>query len=269
MMWGRIIILFLILVILYSLYEASTLRIKYITVSDDQIPKGFDGKKIVFISDIHYGLYFSLDRLRDLVEKVNELEPDIILIGGDYTTEREANIEPCIEILQKLSASLGIYSVLGNHDSWGDPFKTTKALENIDIKILTNKAVWIDSGNSRIRVGGVGDLWTDTQDINPTLANTTDEDYVILLTHNPMYIEKIQTNKIDLILSGHTHGGQILPVRLIAPYLPSKLKQRYLSGIYEVKDTKMIVTNGIGTVFIPARLFAPPEIVVINLEAKR
>ncbi|MFH1404152.1 MAG: metallophosphoesterase [Candidatus Altiarchaeota archaeon] len=262
---AKILYAVILCVILYSFIEPYTLRVSEFTVRDPQIPYGFDGKTIAFISDLHCGSFVSEDRLADIVSQVNSLNPDMILLGGDYTTRGSHNIQPCISELNALKAPLGVYGVLGNHDNWAGKQQTVRSLEEAGVTLLDNHAVWVESGDYKIRVGGVGDEWTDRQDLSKTLITTTPEDYVILLTHNPQYADKQESHQANLILSGHTHGGQILPVRLMAPYMPSRLRQTRVSGFYDEGSRKIIVTNGIGMVFTPNRLMAPPEIVRITL----
>ncbi len=231
----------------------------------DNLPQDFKGKRIVFISDMHCGLYFSVERVREVVEGVNALNPDIVLLGGDYTTRGGDSLGECIDTFSGINAPLGVYGVLGNHDNWGERENTLKFLGEAGVSVLENRGVWVQSGNSRIRVGGVSDLWTGKPDIEPVLDGVEADDFVILLSHNPQYVKEISYRGVDLVLAGHTHGGQMLPMRFLAPYLPSRLKQEYVFGWHDVGDTRLFVTNGLGTVFFPLRFMAPPEIVLLKL----
>jgi predicted MPP superfamily phosphohydrolase len=133
------------------------------------------------------------------------------------------------------------------------------------IVVLDNHAEWIVLGEERIRIGGVGDLWEDSQDLSATTDGVQDDDFVILLSHNPDYVEDIRTGAIDLVLSGHTHGGQLTLFGLWAPIVPSRFGQKYRSGIVRTPFTTAIISNGIGTITPPLRLFARPEIILIRL----
>jgi uncharacterized protein len=273
--WKRAAIAAVAFVIAYSFVEPYLLRVNEVTVSSSDVPAGFDGKRIMFISDIHCGPFLSLERVQGVVDLSNGMQPDMVLLGGDYITGDGDNIGRCIPALSGLKAPLGVFAVLGNHDNWAGGGKVRDALSASGIRVLDNQAVWIASSGSRIRVGGVGDMWTEKQDLNPTLEGTVKGDFVLLISHNPQYADDIPADAVDLMLSGHTHGGQLLPVRLLtyylparllAPYLPFQLRQKYLYGTYETGTTRLIVTDGVGTVFAPVRLMTPPEILVINLK---
>lgn len=200
----------ILLLIIYMFIEPYWLEVKKYEISDKDIPQSFDKYKIVFLSDIHHGPYFSLPRVKSLVEKVNEMEPDLILLGGDYVLSSPEYIKPCFKELKHLKASDGIFGVLGNHDHWESADLSGKAMKEAGIILIDNKSQWIYRDKERIKIGGVGDLWEDRNiDIKPTISDVREDDFVILLSHNPEYAEEINNHKIDLMLSGHTHGGQV------------------------------------------------------------
>lgn len=259
------IILLSVLLLSYTFIEPFLIELKTIDIKRDDIPDEFVGTKIVFISDIHHGPFFSKTRLRRLVGKINGLKPDIVLLGGDYVHRDPKYIEPCFEELKELEAPLGRFGVLGNHDHWESRDLTLKSMEDAGIMALDNRAVWINKGNGRIKIGGVGDLLEDVQDLTPTLDEVEDGDFVILLSHNPDFFEHITTPRIDLVLSGHTHGGQVTFFGRWAPLIPSRYGQKYRTGIIENEFSKLIVTNGVGTITPPVRFFARPQINVITL----
>ncbi len=263
-----IIVTVLFLLLAYSLMEPYWLEVKSIDIIDQDIPKSFDGKKIVFVSDIHHGPYFSIERVNELVEKINGVNPDIIILGGDYVRQDSRYIAPVFEELKNLNATIGKFGVLGNHDHWEGAELTRQGMKNAGIKILDNNAEWISINGEKIKVGGVGDLWTDLQDMNPTINDTKEEDFVILVSHNPDYAEEIKTDKIDLVLSGHTHGGQVTLFGLWAPSIPSRYGQKYRTGIVDTKFTKVVISNGVGMVGLPVRFFARPEIIIIILKSE-
>ncbi|MFH1787784.1 MAG: metallophosphoesterase [Candidatus Altiarchaeota archaeon] len=249
----------------YSLVEPYLLRVNDFVVSDVDVPEGFVGKKIAFISDVHCGSLFSPERLKNVVSLTNSLEPDLIVLGGDYVFLAGEDMEECMRSLGGLNAPLGVYAVFGNHDAWENIPFMRKICEEYGIKFIDNDALWIDSGPDRIRLGGVGDMWTNTQNISPTLKPVEDEDFVVLVSHNPQYADELDTSLVDLMLSGHTHGGQVLPVRLMAPHMSGWLRQTYMSGVYELDTLKLIVSNGVGMVFLPIRFMSPPEVVLVEL----
>jgi uncharacterized protein len=251
---------------LYAFIEPYWLQNKIYVIASQDIPRKFNNTKILFISDIHHGPFFSISRVRSLVSKVNAENPDIILLGGDYVHRDPKYIVPCFNELKNLKAPLGVYGVLGNHDHWEDAGLTIKMMDESGIVRLDNEAVWIDKGAEKIKVGGVGDYFEDTQNLAPTLDGVKNSDFVILVSHNPDYAENLETDKTDLILSGHTHGGQVSLAGLWAPILPSKYGQKYRSGLIKLENADMIVSNGVGTITPPARLFVRPQLVTVILK---
>lgn len=262
-------IAFALVCLIYGLIEPYRVENKEIYFSHDKIPEAFEDFKILFISDIHHGVVYSSRRVRELVNQVNLHKPDLILLGGDYVDQKEY-IHSVFKELKNLKAKHGVYGVLGNHDHDADAKAIAASMEEAGISCLENRAIWLKRGKERIRIGGVGDFWKDVQDLKPTLEEVKDE-FVILLSHNPDYAEEIKDNKISLVLSGHTHGGQGTIFGLWAPFIPSKYGQRYRTGLIEAPETKVLVSNGIGNVgrYIPIRFFARPQLCIIYLSPTR
>ncbi len=251
---------------LYSFLEPRWLQTKAITFTDADIPPDFDGARLVFVTDIHHGPYLSLRRVRALVARINGLRPDLILLGGDYIHRSAAYITPCFAELRDLQAPLGVFGVLGNHDHWAGADAVRTAMVAAGIKPLDNAALWLQRGEAKVKLGGVGDFLEDRQEIGPTIGDVHREDFVILLTHNPDYCAGLATDRVDLVLCGHTHGGQVTFFGLWAPLVPSRYGQRYRTGIKMVGDaTTLIVANGVGTITPPVRFWARPQIVVVEL----
>lgn len=254
-----------ILILAYSYLESRWLKTKKVTVSSIEIPSGFDGKRIVFISDIHHGPFLSIQRVSKLVKKINKLNPDIILLGGDYVHRESCYIKPLFDEFQNLKSKYGIYGVLGNHDHWEDAELTIKLMKRNNIKICDNKSYWLKLGKDSIKIGGVGDLWEDIQQLDNTTFDVEKSDFTILIYHAPDYFEEISTDLIDFTVSGHTHGGQVTLFGLWAPILPSKYGQKYRYGIIKKENMVSYVSSGVGTITPPLRFFCRPEIVLINL----
>ncbi|MFV0536090.1 MAG: metallophosphoesterase [Dysgonomonas sp.] len=258
---------------LYTYIEARNIKLKEMTFSNENIPDTFDGKRIIFISDIHAGKYFTREDVAKLVKRINERNPDIILLGGDNTYKNATYSVPFFEEIAKLKSKYGVFSVLGNHDYWEDPELIQQGLINCGFNICDNQSYWIKEGNDSIKIGGVGDLWEDVQIIENTTKDVEQNDFCILLSHNPDYMELLNTDRVDLMLSGHTHGGQITFFGLYAPIMPStghpeymQTGQKYRYGWKEKNNTKLYVTTGIGMGKFPFRFFAQPEIVEITLK---
>lgn len=240
--------------------------IKQYTFNSADVPDEFCGTTIAFLTDIHHGKTFSAAKLKSLIEMTNNLHPDIILLGGDYVDHDAKKIVSFFREAKNLKAPLGVYGVLGNHDRWTDEKLSEKYMKKSGIIMLDNNAVWVERGKARIRIGGVGDTITSTQDIKPMLEGTDENDLMILVTHNPAYVDELNKNKIDLMLCGHTHGGQISFKGKWAPTVFKGVNMKYLTGVVQDGPTTVIVSNGIGTVGIPIRIWAAPQIWMIKLE---
>lgn len=268
------VILFLVgcLGFLYAFIEARNIKLTETTIVSKDIPDGFDGKRIIFISDIHCNAFFDTKDVAKLVQRVNERQPDIIILGGDNTEKEENYSTPFFKEISKLKSKHGVFSVLGNHDYWEDATLIQNGLTESGFNICDNQSYWIKEDEDSIKIGGVGDLWEDRQLIENTISDVASKDFCILLSHNPDYIEELNTDKIDLMLSGHTHGGQITFFGLYAPIMPSSFHpkypqtgQKYRYGWVENEGIKLYTTSGIGVGSFPFRFFAQPEIVEITL----
>ena len=216
----------------------------------------FKGKKIVFVSDFHIGKYDKF-RLKRIVNKINKLNPDIVLSGGDYikghTGKTTLDIETIAHELSKINAP--VYTVLGNHDGWYDKYRVKSALERNGITVLSNSSIKVQG----ITIAGVEDLQTGTPNVEIALQEA--ESPSVLLTHSPDVYYDIK-QPVDLILAGHVHGGQVrLPKAII---VPSKYGTKFACGDFNETGNRMIVTKGLGTSILPLRFNAVPEIIVIN-----
>ncbi|OGF21442.1 hypothetical protein A2316_02315 [Candidatus Falkowbacteria bacterium RIFOXYB2_FULL_38_15] len=255
----------------YIFIEPYRLEIEETDFYDEDIPASFNNLKIVFFADIHHGLFFSKTRVKKLVEKVNKMNPDIIFVGGDFVGnwlfEKPEYIEPCFAELKNLKAKYGVFGVLGNHDVWTDKILSLEELEKSGIVYLGNKGQWLEMNGEKIKIGGVKDFYEGVQDTSEVFSDVDQNDFSILLSHNPDYAEKIDNDKIDLVLAGHTHGGQITFFGLWAPATSSRYGQKYRTGLVDAPNTKVLVTNGVGSI-LPIRFFARPQVNIINLKRK-
>lgn len=260
------ILLVLLGLVAYSFVEPYLIEIKRYEFADPRIPSEFDGTTIVLLADIHRGRFFSQERVGMVVDKANALEPDLVALAGDYVYGDPEYHYSCFEELARLEAKLGRFAVLGNHD-YGDGYaQAVEAVDSAGITLLGNRGVWLEKNGARVRVGGVSDLQVGAPRIEPVLEGTTDDDLVILLSHNPDYAEHLPPGRVDVMLSGHTHGGQLTLFGLYAPYLPSKYGQKYRTGRVDTEGTTVFITNGIGSSLgLPVRFFARPQIVEITL----
>jgi predicted MPP superfamily phosphohydrolase len=256
----------------YSFAETYRLEVKEYTYTSPDVPPAFDGMRIALLTDIHRSFYFSQERVGAVVDRVNQLTPDLIVLGGDYVYGDKRYESSAFVELGRLSAPLGTFAVLGNHDyehagGSNDPGPALRAMADAKITILDNDAVWVESDGQRFRLGGVSDLEQAYPEAAPTVAETGPDDLVLLVSHAPDFAETLLPGTVDLVLSGHTHGGQITLFGLWAPTTRSNYGQRYRTGMVSSAATTVVVSNGVGSIFPPLRFFARPQIVVITLEA--
>lgn len=250
----------------YGVMEAKWLRVERITIPLRNLAPEFAGTTIAFLSDIHHGPFVPLSYVKHAVATANALHPDVVALGGDYVHQSRDYARPCLAELGKLRAKIGRFAVLGNHDHYHNGRETAKqALRDNGLPELTNCGAWLRRGRARLWICGVGDLWRDKQDLSASLQDATTSDAVILLSHNPDYVERIRDPRVGLVLSGHTHGGQVSFPVVGAPVVPSHYGQKYAHGVVQGPVAKAFVTRGVGTITPPVRFCCRPEIALITL----
>lgn len=260
---------------LWFLIEAQTYRVRRVKIKNNKIPKSFNRFKIIFISDIHYGRLFRAKRLIKIVNRINKLDPDIIVIGGDYLDisvkskkDLSKYLDKEIEILRKLKAKQGVFTVLGNHDYYKRRESLLDAINASSFKLLKNTKELINIGEDTIELIGLDDLDQGNPDVNILKESTNN--FTIAISHNPDFFSDYKNLiNYDLALSGHTHGGQVTFFGLYAPYTSSKYGQRYVKKIVYEGNREIVLTNGIGNGILPIRFFAIPEIIEIKLSGTR
>jgi hypothetical protein len=239
------------------------------TVNDERIwldalPSAFHGLRIVQISDIHHGLFLSKEWLSDAVRQANRLNPDIIALTGDFVTYSRRNIGPAAELLGRLRARYGVYAVLGNHDFRVDADAITVALRRQRIDVLRNRHVTLWFGGEPVYLAGVDDYGYGA-DLRRAMRGVPREAATVLLAHNPRVIHLASRNNVSLVLSGHTHGGQVNLPLLGTVYGRSPERLRYKIGWDRMGATQIYVSRGIGTIVLPWRLRCPAEITHLEL----
>jgi hypothetical protein len=237
------------------------------------LPPALRGLKVAAISDIHAGSpHIGLEKLRLLVEESNRLQPDLVVLLGDFVIQDVVGgefIEPeaTAESLRGLRAPLGVFAVLGNHDWWLDGGRVTRALAGAGINVLENDAARVERGGQGLWVAGLADLWTRQPDAAKALAAVNDDAPVLLLTHNPDVFPEVPA-RVALTLAGHTHGGQGCLPLVGRPVVPSKFGQRYAMGHVVEDGRHLFVSGGVGTSIVPVRFRVPPEIVLMTLRQR-
>ena len=252
--------------------EPNRLVIHYETLELEQWPVALSDLKIAVLSDIHAGSRFIDDqKLRLIVERTNQLKPDLIIILGDYVSGRRPHhgMEPeaFAPPLRDFGAPLGVYTVLGNHDWWFDGNRVRAVLEANGFKVLENDVARLEARGVSFWIAGLADLWTRPQEIPQTIARVPDGEPVIAITHNPDIFPRLP-QRVPLLLAGHTHGGQVRFPLIGTVVHTSDFGQRYEAGHVFENGHHLFVSTGIGTSIIPVRFRVPPEIVLLTLKAK-
>jgi predicted MPP superfamily phosphohydrolase len=247
-----------------TLIEPQWLSVERIEVPLARLPRDLDGFTIAQLSDLHLGPYVGADEIRAAVAATNQLQPDAIVLTGDYVTREADRMDECANELRALSAASGVFSVLGNHDYWSGPEHITRALESNSISVLINNAVPIERAGARLWIAGVDDVWERRADLDSALRLVPSTELTILLAHEPDYAELAKHHAIDLQLSGHSHGGQVRLPHWGAPILPYLGKQ-FPIGLKQADSMWVYTNRGIGVVSPPVRFNCRPEITLLTL----
>jgi len=254
-------------------------RLVSVEIPLTRLPRVWDGLTIVQLSDFHYDDVSAVP-IRKAIPMVQGLRPDLIVLTGDFVTipllfkifhnSRQAArvAEPCAVLLSQLSAPLGVFAVLGNHDVLTDPQFIIESLQANGMQVLRNRSVALERQGKRLWLAGLDDALNGDADLEVTMRGVPREEAAVLLVHEPDYVRRVARYAVDLQLSGHSHGGQIVIPLLGTPYLPA-MARRYPRGLYRIGPLTLYTNVGLGTVYLPARWHCPPEITVIKLRAAR
>ena len=230
------------------------------------LPAPFAGFRIVQLSDLHYGFLVPQAMIRRVVARANAAAGDVIVCTGDYVHARNTTeeIDRVWPLLAGLSAPDGVFSVLGNHDHWAHTERSQYWLERTG-QDLRHRVVPIRRGKETVWLAGTGDLWEDRRDLDALLEPIPPADCRIVLAHNPDSADGRHRQRVDLMVSGHTHGGQVRLPFLGAPILPVRNKAYGAGLVRNGKGEPLFVSRGIGWAILPVRLNCPPEIAILEL----
>ena len=261
-------------IVIWIAWGNSALMVNEIKITNDKIPQSFEGFRIAQVSDLH-NAELGKDNNK-LIEKLNECEPDIIVLTGDLIDSNHTNLEVALSFARQAVKIAPCYFVTGNHEAWiGSQYEELKtSLENAGVTVLQDEAIELNYGDECIQLIGLNDPDFSERDsfLSESILETKlsqvniGNGFTILLSHRPEHFNVYQNKNIDLVLSGHAHGGQFrLPVLggVIAPN--QGLFPKYDAGTYTENGTTMIVSRGIGNSIIPVRINNRPEIIIIEL----
>lgn len=257
-------------------FERHHLEVTHRTIELKRLAPALDGLRIAQISDIHYEQYTEPSFARDVVSEVNRLAPDVVLLTGDYVSDGPLpksfgakSSYACAEILSGIQCPRR-WCVLGNHDAVVGEQIVTDALESHGLSVLANAHVPFERNGARLWIGGVKDIGESDPDLHLAVPRTlqTANEPVILMGHEPDFADKVvKYGGVDLMLSGHTHGGQVRLPLIGALYTPP-LGRRYVEGHFHLRNgLQLYVNRGIGAVGVPFRFDCRPELTLITLRS--
>lgn len=265
-------IVFIVILVGYPFLESRLLQTDRVVLRPDDLPGDANHLKIVYLSDIHYGFWYSDNDLSRLMSQINSLRPDLVLFGGDYATDNHSALTFFSKLSQmtRIHARYGVYGVLGEHDRGDSDFEATQlteAMANAEVIPLVNRVQPVNIGSRRIYVAGVDDVLTGRPNLKSVAASVSASDYVIFLSHNPSIIPDSQRATdasgnlgwYDLGLFGHTHGGQMLFFSSLLG-IADEVQDRYRSGWLKENRVDLLISRGVGTSVFPGRLFCFPQI---------
>ncbi len=240
------------------------IRVEHVTIPPEANPSS-PAIRLAQLSDLHVANSSDVRRLERAVEMTRALQPDAIVLTGDYVWRATGHMDLVTPLLARLEAPLGVYAVLGNHDIWVDRDAVTQGLEEAGVRVLINKGVILEQGDASVYLGGLDDGWVGRPDLDQALADHNGDQPVVLLFHEPdLGHDLVTEGRVWLQLSGHTHGGQVRIPGYGAPILPEYGRQ-YEQGLYRVGPGWIYVNRGLGTTMVPVRFYAPPEITLLEL----
>lgn len=244
-----------------------------LTLGFADLPAAFDGMTIVHFSDLHYGFYYGLAELEPLLARIRTLAPDMIVFTGDlFDKDVLPYADECALALRTLSAPLGKWAVPGNHDYYTGWQLAPKVYAACGFSLLTNRSDRLSRDGEHLQIAGVDDMKLGKPDLHAAFADLDSRRFTLLLSHQPDFADRTGAHRVDLQLSGHSHGGQVrLPV--VGEVLTPPGGRKYVQGLYELPGREVpsfVYTNrGIGTTHIPVRFLCRPELTLITLRKKR
>ena len=244
-----------------ALRETRRLELRAYDVRVPGLPKELDGFRIAQLSDLHRSLIVPDSLIRRAVDLANTSRADVAVLTGDFVSRNADNAEPCARMLSRLRTRGGSFAILGNHDHWTDARTVAAALRRHGITVLDNKSVEVVPG---LYLVGIDDQWAGRPDVPAAFAGVGSNACYVMLSHTPLAVD-LFTGKRGLLITGHTHGGQVQIPLVNRKRLPGLRGWRYIQGWYREGDILMYVNRGIGTVNPAVRFRCRPEVTVYVL----
>lgn len=257
-----------IVIILFCNFQNKHLETTHYTYAAEQLGADLEGYRIVQISDLHNAKFGKNNQ--KLVGRIRECEPDMIVLTGDLVDSNHTNVDRAVQFVDEIVKICPVYYVTGNHEYWLEKSEYDELMDGLigaGVVILDDQVVEISMGDAKFRLVGLDDKSLADGTLEALLSG--EKELTVVLAHEPQYLVRYADTGVDLVLSGHAHGGQFrLPFvgGIVAPdqgFLPE-----YTAGEYYMDGTEMIVSRGLGNSVIPARLFNYPEIVCVELVGK-
>ncbi|GIP25083.1 metallophosphoesterase [Paenibacillus sp. J23TS9] len=253
--------------------EPNLLRIEKVKIITPSVTADLNGMRIIQISDLHLGEFYSLDKLRNLVTRINSLKPDLVVFTGDLIDNfsQYRNSGKVAPILKQIKATLGKYAVYGNHDQGGGgKHQYLRLMSDSGFKVLVNENKVLNVGRSKLNIAGLDDFLLGSPDLKSTFKQVDPDSFDLLLVHEPDVADRLGSYPVDLQLSGHSHGGQVRLPGYGSLYTPP-LAHKYTEGLYTFyrqsrKPSYLYVNRGIGTTRLPFRFDSIPELTLLTLQ---
>lgn len=254
-----------VLVTAGGVLAATRPSVRTTVVTSDALPAAYDGLRVVLVTDLHVGALHDEDWTRRVVDLVLDQDPDLVLLGGDLVDGSPSDVAGYVAPLADLDAPLGVHAVIGNHElitGLADARAWIEVYESLGVDVLANESTELAPG---LVLAGVHDA-TGTDDLAPdseaALAEVSPDAYTLFLVHEPRQVADLPDDSgVDLVFSGHTHGGQLWPVHLV-----SGLADPVVQGYAEIDGVPIVVSRGVGTSGPPVRVLAPPQVDLVVLE---
>jgi predicted MPP superfamily phosphohydrolase len=248
-----------------TVFERLRLELNHYRVPVRDLPRSLEGTRVLQVSDIHHGPLMGRGVVEKVLERAAAVPCEAVALTGDYVhgDDSRRSLEWVLPQLGRLRAPLGVHAVLGNHDHYADAARAKEMLGNLGISLVHAKHA-IERDDGRLWIAGTGDLWEDRLSIDPVLRDVPAREPRIVLAHNPDTADRDWKARVDLMLSGHTHGGQIDLPLVGPPVLPVENK-RYARGLIDTPRTRLFVSKGIGWTVAPVRFRCAPELALLEL----